>query len=119
MKSNAHARKCIAQNGPQEFLHISLGQKRTCLRASRHLFDNEQMACMEASFKFNHQLPSSSSCKRRGGSGLSGFSAATAFALHANFADEYVATRRNRQLLQVSAGRIKKRVRTSITMSSP
>jgi|ERR1700730_11106678 hypothetical protein len=50
---------------------------------------------------------------------LSGFSAATAFALHANFADEYVATRRNRQLLQVSAGRIKKRVRTSITMSSP
>jgi hypothetical protein len=69
MKSNAHARKCIAQNGPQEFLHISLGQKRTCLGASRHLFDNEQMACMEASFKFNHQLPSSSSCKRRGGSG--------------------------------------------------
>jgi hypothetical protein len=34
-----------------------------------HLFDNEQTACMEASFKFNHQLPSGSSCKRRGGSG--------------------------------------------------
>ena len=25
------------------------GQKRTCLRASRHLFDNEQTACMDAS----------------------------------------------------------------------
>jgi hypothetical protein len=44
-------------------------QKSTCPRASRHLFDNEQAACMEASklhcSSFNHQLLRSWSCKRR------------------------------------------------------
>jgi len=44
-------------------------QKSTCLRASRHLFDNEQTACMEASklhcSSFSHQSLRSWSCKRR------------------------------------------------------
>ena len=44
-------------------------QKSTCLRGSRHLFDNEQTACMEASklhcSSFSHQSLRSWSCKRR------------------------------------------------------
>ena len=44
-------------------------QKRTCVRGHRHLFDNEQTACMEASklhrSSFNHELLRSWSCKRR------------------------------------------------------